>query len=158
MRRIDPSFYGESSHNDGQHQREQLKMHTVTATTHVNASPDQVWGTIGDPGRISEWHPAIASSELTGDARLCTLPDGAEIHEKIDSVDAATRSCTYSIVESPLPLTGYVSTIQVTEEGAGAAVNWTARFEPNGAPAEDLSAMLTGLYQAGFASLREIHA
>lgn len=133
-------------------------MHTVTATTHLNATPDQVWGTIGDPGSLSQWHPAIASSQLTGDARLCTLPDGAQIHEKIDSVDAAARSCTYSIVESPLPLSGYVSTIQVSEEGDGSAVNWSASFEANGAPAEDVSALLAGLYQAGFAALRGIHA
>lgn len=132
-------------------------MHTVTASTHLNASPDQVWGTIGDPGAISQWHPAIATSELSGDARLCTLPDGAQIHERIDSVDPTTRSCTYSIVESPLPMSGYVSTIQVSEEGSGSAVDWTASFEPNGASAEDVAGILKGLYQAGFASLRGMY-
>lgn len=132
-------------------------MHTVTVTTHLNASPEEVWSTIGDPGSISQWHPAIVSSELTGDARLCTLPDGAQVHEKIKSVDAAARSCTYSIVESPLPMTGYVSTIQVSDEGSGSAVDWTASFQPNGAPAEDIAAMLKGLYQAGFTALRGMY-
>ena len=129
-------------------------MHSVTVTTHVDASPDQVRGVIGDPGSLSQWHPAIASSEMEGDTRWLTLPDGAQIQETIESLDAAARSCTYSIVESPLPMTDYVSTIQVTEEGSGSAVDWTASFQPNGAPAADVVAIFKGLYQAGFSVLR----
>jgi uncharacterized protein YndB with AHSA1/START domain len=78
-------------------------MHSITVTSHVNATPDSVWKTIGDPSAISGWHPAVASSSLDGDARLCTLADGAEIHEKILEVDAGGRSYTYTITESPCP-------------------------------------------------------
>ncbi len=58
-------------------------MQNVTVTSHVNASPDTVWQTIGDPGTISSWHPAIAASSLDGDVRLCTLENGAAINEKV---------------------------------------------------------------------------
>ena len=130
-------------------------MHSITVTSHVNATPDSVWKTIGDPSAISGWHPAIASSSVDGDTRLCTLGDGAEIHEKILEVDADGRSYTYTITESPLPLTAYRSTIQVSEEGSGSVVEWSADFEPAGAPAADVVGLLKGVYQAGLAALRQ---
>ena len=132
-------------------------MHSITVTSHVNATPDNVWKTIGDPSAISGWHPAVASSSLEGDTRLCTLADGAEIHEKILEVDAGRRSYTYTITitESPLPLTAYRSTIQVIEEDSGSVVEWSADFEPAGAPAEEVVGLLKGVYQAGLAALRQ---
>ena len=67
-------------------------MHSVTVTTHLSASPDQVWSTIGDPGTISAWHPAIAESSLDGTSRVCSLANGARIDEQVDTVDATNRS------------------------------------------------------------------
>ena len=130
-------------------------MPSITVTSHVNATPDSVWKTIGDPSAISSWHPAIASSPVDGDVRLCTLADGAQIHEKILDVDADGRSYTYTITESPLPLTDYKSTIRVSEEGSGSVVEWSTDFEPAGAPAEEVVGLLTGVYQAGLAALRQ---
>jgi hypothetical protein len=130
-------------------------MQSLTVISHINATPDSVWNIIGDPGGISAWHPAIASSSLDGDARLCVLGNGAEIHEKVIAMDAGARSYTYTITESPLPLTGYKSTIQVSEEGTGAVVEWTADFEPAGAPAEEVVGLIKGVYAAGLAALRD---
>ena len=129
-------------------------MHSITVTTHVAATPSKVWSTIGSPAGISGWHPAITSSPVTGSNRVCTLADGAQIQERIESVDDAGRSYTYSITESPLPLASYRSTIKVEPEGDGSAVIWSAEFEPSGAPAGEVAAMLTGVYQAGLAALR----
>ena len=129
-------------------------MNTITVTSHIAATPDQVWNTIGDPSAISAWHPAIASSDVSGTSRLCTLADGAQIKERIESVEAAERAYTYTITESPLPLSDYRSTLRVSEEGSGAVVEWTARFEANGAPVEDVVGILTGVYQAGLGALR----
>ncbi|MDW3218622.1 MAG: SRPBCC family protein [Acidimicrobiales bacterium] len=129
-------------------------MHTVTVSSHVPASPDTVWSMIGDPASISSWHPAIAESPVDGDMRKCTLADGAEIHERIEQVDEASRAFTYTITESPLPLSDYRSTIQVDAEGSGSVVEWTASFEPVGAPIEDVAELLKGVYSAGLGALR----
>lgn len=136
------------------HAPERNTMHSITVTSHVEATPAQVWNTIGDPSGISAWHPAIASSPVDGADRLCTLADGAQIYEKIESVDQQGRSYTYSITQSPLPLAEYRSTIKVDAEGDGSVVTWSANFVPAGAPAEDVAALLTGVYQAGLAALR----
>lgn len=129
-------------------------MHSLTVVSHINATPDTVWSVIGDPSGISSWHPAIAESPVSGSQRLCTLANGAEVHERIDSIDASERTYSYSITESPLPLAEYHSTIKVDSEGDGSVVTWSANFEPSGAPAEDVAALLTGVYQAGLAALR----
>lgn len=129
-------------------------MHSITVVSHVNATPDKVWSVIGDPASLSDWHPVVANSSVTGSERRCTLADGAEIHEKIESVDVEGRSYSYSITKSPLPLASYHSTIKAESDGDGALVTWSANFEPDGAPAEEVAAILVGVYQAGLAALR----
>ncbi|MGI9624137.1 MAG: SRPBCC family protein [Acidimicrobiales bacterium] len=130
-------------------------MHTVTVSSFVAASPETVWSTIGDPSDISTWHPAIAHSLVESDVRSCTLADGAQISERIESVDHANQAYTYSITDSPLPVTDYMSTIQVSQEGSGSVVRWTSSFEPSGAPIEDVAGLLEGVYSAGLGALRE---
>ena len=129
-------------------------MHTVTVSSHIAASPDTVWSMIGNPSSISAWHPAISESPVDTDMRRCTLADGAQISERIESVDATGRAYTYTITESPLPLTDYRSTIQVSAEGNGSVVDWTSSFEPAGAPSEDVAELLKGVYSAGLGALR----
>ncbi len=130
-------------------------MHTVTVLTHLSASTDDVWSKIGDPGAISSWHPAIVKSSLDGKARQCTLANGAQIDEAIDNIDDANRSYSYRIVESPLPVEDYRSTIKVVEADGGCAVEWTASFDVSAGPAEDTVSMIKDVYAAGLSALRE---
>ena len=130
-------------------------MHTVTVSTHLSATPEQVWSKIGDPGAISAWHPAIAASTMDDTLRACTLANGAEIAEQIDEVDDANRSYSYRILESPLPLEEYRSTITVVDADDGSVVEWTSSFEVPEGPAEDVIAMVKGVYDAGMAALRD---
>ncbi len=130
-------------------------MHTVTVLTHLSASADDVWSKIGDPAAISSWHPAIAKSSLDGKARQCTLANGAQIDEAIDNIDDANRSYSYRIVESPLPVEDYRSTIKVVEADGGCAVEWTSSFDVSAGPAEDTVSMIKDVYAAGLGALRE---
>ena len=130
-------------------------MHTVTVSTYLPASPDQVWSEIGDPGTISNWHPAIVDSSLDGNKRKSTLGDGGQIDEQIDSVDDSNRSYTYRILESPLPVKEYSSTLKVVESDGGCHVDWTSSFEVSAGPAEDMVALIKGVYDAGVGALRE---
>ena len=133
-------------------------MHSVTVSTHVSASPEQVWSKIGDPGGISAWHPVVAESPLDGTRRMCTLADGAKIDEQIDNIDDANRSYTYRIVESPLPVTDYSATLKVVDADGGCCVDWTSSFEVSAGPPEEVIALLKGVYDAGLGSLRQSFA
>jgi hypothetical protein len=65
--------------------------------------------------------------------------------------------CTYSILESPMPLTDYVATLRLTPvtEGDRTFAEWTAEFECAPAEAEALIAGIgDNVFQAGFSALK----
>ncbi len=129
-------------------------MAQVKVTHELNATADHIWSLIGDPAEISTWHPAIATSQVANKQRNCSLADGGEISEEILNHDDNARTYTYRIVDSPLPIRDYVSTLSV-EPGrtGGSSVTWEAEFEPEGIETEQLQAMLSGLYDVGLSAL-----
>jgi hypothetical protein len=85
------------------------------------ASVDAVWAKVSDFCGIANWHPAIEKCALSADGktRTLSLKGGGSIVEKLEKRDDAQHSYSYSIVEGPLPVANYMSTISVTREGAG---------------------------------------
>ena len=132
-------------------------MSRVNVSQTYDASAAAVWAVVGVPGDISSWHPAIAASSVTdgGKGRTCTLANGGEVVEEILEHDDAQRRYRYSIVNSPLPMTGYESTISVSETDGGSQVTWDAEFTPVGSEAAKLEGMIRGLYEAGLSELSD---
>lgn len=133
-------------------------MNSVLVSVQVDAPAARVWETIGDPGAIAVWHPAITESPRDGAVRTCVLADGAVLRERIESVDNDARAYTYSIVESPLPVVGYRSTIAVRElSGQRAAIDWSSTFDTVAGGDMDAAmvAMVRGVYEAGLDAVRQ---
>lgn len=128
-------------------------MSNVSVTQDYAVAPETLWAVVGTPDRISTWHPAIALSPVEGTTRRCTLADGATIVEEITSHSDGDRSYTYRIVESPLPIRGYTSTLRVQPRDDGASLTWESEFEVVGAPEVDVENMIRGIYQAGLDSV-----
>ena len=61
-------------------------------------------------------------------------------------------SYSYRIIESPLPVANYASTIAVEDEG-GTTIVWTGKFDAKGAPDADAIGVIEGIYQGGLDSL-----
>lgn len=132
-------------------------MAQVSASATLGCTPDRAWAVIGDVGNIAQWLPAVSESWMeTGEdgTRICMLPDGGRIVERIESTDHRARSYTYRIDESPLPLSRYRSTMTVTPSGGGCQVEWRTEFEPEGIAEGELHDMLKGLYDEGLAQLK----
>jgi len=122
----------------------------------VDRSPEAVWAIAGDPGAIGDWLPALTESSYSEGERVCLTGDGAEIRERIVEHSDAERSYTYEIVNSPLPLKSYRSTLVVHGHGDHSHVTWEAQFEALEEGQEpELEAMFSGLYREGLASLRD---
>lgn len=132
-------------------------MAQVSMSTQVNASPDQVWRLIGGFDGMPDWHPLISRSEASegGRVRRLTLPDGGVVVERLLSFDESDRAYTYAIVGGPIPVAGYRATLRVRPQAgqAGSTVEWSAEFEPAGAPEADVVAAIRGVFQAGFDKL-----
>jgi hypothetical protein len=115
------------------------------------ASVDAVWAKVGDFCGIANWHPAIEKCALSADGktRTLSLKGGGSIVEKLEKRDDAQHSYSYSIVEGPLPVANYMSTISVTKEGTGAMITWNGHYDAKGASDADAKKTIDGVYQAG---------
>ncbi len=138
----------------------------VTESITLDASPAQVWQIIGQFNDLS-WHPVVANTTIThgqpqtqGAIRQIETKDGAKLDEELLSLDTRQHRMRYRILNSPLPVANYVSTLSVHAAGKGSRVVWASRFQrkdehpaPGG---DDASAKKTvsGIYSAGFTALQ----
>ena len=132
----------------------------VSVSQTLSASPEEVWQEIGRFGQLS-WHPAVATTvvrgnpERTGAVREVTTVDGAVLVEKLVAHAAGQHSMSYRILRSPLPVTGYVSTLRVQPGPfGGSKVVWSSHFRRTAA-VDDAAARqaVEGIYRAGMQSL-----
>jgi carbon monoxide dehydrogenase subunit G len=121
----------------------------VSENVQVSASPEQVWGHIGDPSALAAWHPAIDGSEVDGSDRLCVLGDGGQVKERITEHSDGDRYYAYEILESPLPIRDCSSRLAVTASDQGSLLQWDSAFEADGASDEDAAELISGIYRAG---------
>ncbi len=135
-------------------------MAKVSMSLNLSAPAAVVWEAVGGFSTIGSWLPPIASCEADGDAvgamRKLTTGDGAVVYERLDAIDDGARTYSYSITDSPLPLSDYRAVISIAEgDGGSSTVCWSSEFEPMGAPEADAVAVVEGIYQAGFDALEE---
>lgn len=128
-------------------------------STTVAAPPAKVWQTIGDFCGIGNWHPAVEKctpSEMDGKkVRLLSLKGGGAIKEEQLSRDDKVMSYTYTILESPLPVSDYKSTLSVAPDGQGSKVTWTGNFNAKGAPDSVAKDAIQGIYDSGLKAIAD---
>lgn len=122
----------------------------VTRTATFEGDPARVWELVAPFCSIGSWHPAAAGctdSVVDGkERRLIALKGGGEILEELVARDDAQRFYTYRIVESPLPVENYLSTLTI---GDG-LMTWSGNFTAKGATDEEAQGIIGGIYVAGF--------
>jgi len=131
----------------------------VSKVIEAKGTVDKAWTVLGDFCGIKDWHPAIANCEMKemdgAKLRTLTTKDGAVLVEKLTNWDDANHSYSYEILESPLPVANYASTIKVEESGGAVAIDWSSTFDAKGASDEDAKKTIIGIYDAGLGSLKE---
>jgi carbon monoxide dehydrogenase subunit G len=134
-------------------------MAEVKVEQEIDVSAEAVWKVMRDFGGLKAWNPGIESCEVEGDGigAVRTIKMGpVALKERLEHLDEATRTFSYSIIEGPIPATGYLATVTVSEAGPGRArIVWGSRFEPNGASVADLTGLFEGIYKGGISSLRK---
>ena len=129
----------------------------VKRSADIAAPPTKVWQTIGDFCGIGSWHPAIETctpSETNGlKVRILALKGGGTLKEEQLNRDDKVMSYTYTILEGPLPVSDYRSTLAVAPDGAGSKVTWSGTFNAKGAPDSVASDAIQGIYESGLKAL-----
>ncbi len=140
-------------------------MPRVYVSSVIDAPTQRVWDRIRDFNGLPRWHPAIRDSRIedgqpadkVGCVRDFHLQNGDRIRERLLGLSDYDYFCTYSILESPMPLTDYVATLRLTPvtDGERTFVEWSAEFECAAAEAEGLvSGIGQNVFQAGFDALK----
>jgi Polyketide cyclase / dehydrase and lipid transport len=114
-------------------------------------SPDALWKKVGDFCGIGDWHPAVEKCVLNADGkeRTLSLKGGGAIVERLESVDDANHTYTYTIRSGPLPVTNYSSTISVSPDPKGSSIKWVGTYDAKGVSDTDAKKVIDGIYEAG---------
>lgn len=140
-------------------------MPRVFVSSVIDAPAAKVWERVRDFNALPRWHPRIRESRIengeppdkVGCVRDFNLQNGDRIRERLLGLSDYDMFCTYSILESPMPLTDYVATIRLTPitDGNRTFAEWTAEFECEAEMAEELVSGIGGnVFQAGFDALK----
>ena len=121
----------------------------------LGASVDEVWKVVGDfVGFVaSSGADCVGEGEGVGMTRTITMGP-TKIVERLEECDEAAKKVVYSIVEGPLPVSNYVSTMQLSDAGSGRTkVDWSSTFEPVGDEAA-ATQIISGIYAGGIKGLQ----
>jgi polyketide cyclase/dehydrase/lipid transport protein len=132
----------------------------------IDAPAGRVWAVIRDFNALPAWHPLIAESHieggLTADQVGCVrnfrLVDGGKLREQLLTLSDRDYQCTYSILDSPMPLTNYIATLQLTTvtDGDRTFAEWSAQFDCDPAKERELAHDIgQGVFQVGFEALKQ---
>jgi hypothetical protein len=132
-------------------------MASARAFVDLNVPLNELWQLIGGFGSLPSWVPGISQSELTDGERVRHLhdPQGHTFVEKLECYDSAAHCYSYSIVQSPIAVSNYLSTIKVTpiNGGKGSHVEWSSVYMPVGISEKEAEKIFHDLYSTGLNAL-----
>jgi hypothetical protein len=140
-------------------------MPRVYVSSVLDAPVAKVWEKVRDFNGLPRWHPRIRDSRIEngepsdriGAVRDFHLQNGDHLREKLLGLSDYDYFCTYTILESPMPLTNYIATLRLTPvtDGGRTFIEWTAEFDCAEEDAEGLVAGIgTNVFQGGFDALK----
>lgn len=140
-------------------------MPTVTISSVIDAPVEQVWQRIRDYNGLPSWHPRMVESHIE-DGRAATdigcvrnfkVVSGATIREKLLAFSDADHLVSYSIIETPQPISNHEATLQLRRvtDGERTYAEWTATFDTPADQAETVAkGMGENVFQGGFDALK----
>src|SRR5262245_48747996 len=143
-----------------------MSLQRVTRSTVIDAPIQRVWEVLRDFNSHLYWHPIIETSEIedglapdqVGCVRNFTLKDGNALREQLLTLDDHNHVSTYCILDSTIPLQRYVATVRLkpVTDGRRTFWHWQSTFAtPPGRERELAESVGNGVYEAGFAALRD---
>jgi len=137
----------------------------VVRSAILNAPTDVVWSVLRDFNGYDRWHPAIATSTIeraqasdkVGCVRRVKLSDGSELREQLLALSDLEQTCSYCLLDTPIPLFNYVAHVRLlpVTDGDRTFWHWESRFTTRPEDARRLTEMVSEqIYKAGFDAVR----
>ncbi len=142
-------------------------MPRVVRSTIINTPVDRLWGVLRDFNGHDQYHPIVAASAIErghpsdriGCVRRFTLQDGSELREQLLSLSDLEMTCSYCLLDTPIPLFNYVAHIRLlpVTDGNRSFWHWESRFTtPPGREAELAETVGNDVYSAGMEAVRNL--
>jgi hypothetical protein len=141
-------------------------MTKVYISSVIDAPAADVWRIVRDFNGLAAWTPFVAESRIeqnmradqVGCIRNFRLRDGGRIRERLLSLSDYDLSCSYTILESPMPVEDYIASLSLTPitDGNRTFAEWQAAFDC--APEREAALVQqigTGVFQAGLTALKQ---
>lgn len=144
-------------------------MPSITISSVIDAPIEKVWARIRDFNGLPSWHPRMVTSRIE-DGRAATeigcvrnfqIVSGATVREKLLAHSDDDHSISYSIIETPQPITNHKATLTLRKvtDGDRTYAEWSATFD---APTEEADKVAEGMganvFQGGFNALKSYFA
>ena len=140
-------------------------MASVYVSSVIAAPADKVWERVRDFNSLPVWHPRIRDSRIEeslpsdkiGCIRNFNLQSGDNLREQLLGLSDYDKFYTYSILESPMPLSDYIATLRLTPvtDGDRTFIEWSAEFQCAADAEADLVNGIAGdVFQGGFDALK----
>jgi len=134
-------------------------------STVIDAPVARVWEKVRDFNALPRWLPLVRESRIengepsdrVGCVRDFRLQNGDRLREQLLGLSDYDYFCTYSILESPMPLTNYLATLRLTPitDGDRCFAEWTAEFDCAPEAADELVTNIgQNVFLAGFLALK----
>lgn len=133
---------------------------SVKKGTVVDAPAADVWAYLRDYNAMEVWHPAIVDSFMVGDGmtqgsrRVLILSGDARIVEELTAFNDQKMAYSYEIIDSPLPLANYKSTLSVETSRKNSKVVWQSTFDAKDISDQEAIDFVTGVYNAGLDAIK----
>jgi hypothetical protein len=141
-------------------------MTKVYVSSVIDAPAADVWRVVRDFNALPDWTPFAVESRIeqnqradqVGCIRNFRLRDGGVIRERLLSLSDYDLSQSYAILESPMPVENYISTLSLTPitDGNRTFAEWQAEFD---CPPEREAALMqqigANVFQAGLNALKQ---
>ena len=140
-------------------------MARVYVSSVIDTAAQKIWDEVRDFNALQRWHPRIAESRIengepadkVGCVRNFRLQNGDQLREKLLALSDFEMFCTYTILDSPMPLENYLATLRLTpiSDGDRCFAEWSAEFDCAPEVEEELVAGIGGdVFQGGFDALK----
>ncbi|MGF1526635.1 MAG: SRPBCC family protein [Candidatus Competibacterales bacterium] len=140
-------------------------MAKVYVSSVIDAPATKVWARVRDFNGLPTWHPRINDSQIedakpadqVGCIRRFRLQNGDQLREQLLGLSDYDLFCTYSILDSPMPLENYVATLRLTPvtDGDRTFIEWSAEFDCDPEVEAELVEGIGGnVFQGGFDALK----
>ena len=131
----------------------------------IDAEIARVWQAVRAFDGVAVWNPGVDKATLengtataTGTIRRLEIPDGSIFRETLLAHSDAEFFYTYDILDSPLPVSGYVSThrfIPITATGQTLGI-WESRFDCEAHVANEMDSLVGDtIYIGGMTGLNQ---